>query len=60
MWYKNQPDGTWITANRVYIPNNPNADIILEFNHNVKRDGWEWFDEPPQAYLDWLEALKNE
>lgn len=58
MWYKQQPDGTWIFANKVYIPNNPNAPIILELNHAAKIDGWEWFENPPQAYLDWIESIK--
>jgi hypothetical protein len=59
MWYKQQPDGTWIRANRVEIPNVPD-NIVLEFNHNAKIQGWEWFEEPPQAYTDWLDALRNE
>lgn len=58
MWYKKQQDGTWIFATKVYIPNNPNAHIVLEFNHNVGRDGWGWFNEPPQAYLDWIKSVQ--
>ena len=60
MWYKEQTDGTWITANKVTIPNNPSAPIILEFNHNAKVQGWAWSDDPPQEYLDWQASLLNE
>lgn len=59
MWYKKQPDGTWIYANKVYIPTAPQAVVILEFNHEVQIQGWKWYDEPPQEYLDWLDSVRN-
>lgn len=58
MWYKQFQDGTWSRGNKVIIPAAPQGNIILELNHNAKVDGWEWHDDPPQGYLDWLQSLE--
>lgn len=57
MWYKEQPDGTWSEANKVYIPAAPQAPIELEFNHNASVQGWFWSDTRPQGFLDWAESV---
>lgn len=57
MWYKKLDDGSWSVGNKVVIPSNPNAPVVLELNHNAKVQGWEWFDTPPQEYIDYMENL---
>ena len=49
-FYKKENEG-WI-----YAPN-----FVYSKNYTLERDGnrdsidgWKWYDEPPQEYLDWL------
>ena len=37
----------------------PNGTIIKDGNPQ-SYDGWEWLEEPPQEYLDWLNNLELE
>jgi len=50
MWYKFNGN-EWIIGNKVEFPNG----YILHNNHNESFDGWNWYNEPPQEYLDWIE-----
>lgn len=40
----------WFEANIV-----SNANYTLDINNKQEIDGWEWHDEPPLEYTDWLE-----
>lgn len=42
MWYKFE-NGEWLEGNKIYFPDG----TILEHNHEVEKDGWKWYDEPP-------------
>jgi hypothetical protein len=49
MWYKFIQD-EWYVGNRVNFPDGS----VLENDHTQTKDGWVWYAEPPQAYLDWM------
>lgn len=51
----------WYTANKMSFPN---GEEVTEENKDEHIDllndyGWEWHDNPPQEYLDWLEEQEN-
>lgn len=54
-FYKEQ-NGEWFYApNFVY-----SRDYTLHRDDNREAiDGWQWYDEAPQAYLDWLLEQEN-
>ncbi len=56
-FYKKISDSEWWFApNFVY-----HKDYELQRDGNRESiDGWEWFDEAPQEYLDWLNNLELE
>lgn len=58
MFTKKENDN-WFMGTEVTLPTDP-VNILTESNI-VNDYGWEWFDEPPQEYLDWLDSqeLKN-
>lgn len=53
-FYKKIED-KWFEANKV-----SNANYTLDENNKQSIDGWEWHDEPPQEYLDWLDEQNEE
>lgn len=50
MWYKFIQE-EWYIGNRVNFPDGS----VLENDHTQTKDGWVWYEEPPQEYLDWKE-----
>jgi len=54
MFYK-KIDDYWFTATRVSLPNGEE----LTENNTENSYGWEWHDNPPQEYLDWLEEQED-
>jgi len=61
-FYDNQQK-QWITGTNVAFPDgeklHKNKKKPNNQNENHKKD-FVWYDEPPQAYLDWLEELNNQ
>lgn len=57
MFYKKIEKGDWIKAPKVYLPNE-NKTVLSEDNKQ-SLNGFEWYDEDPQEYLDWEEEQKN-
>lgn len=45
----------WFEASKV-----SNANYTLDENNKQEVDGWEWHDNPPQEYLDWLQEQEQE
>jgi hypothetical protein len=54
MFYKKTDEGDWYTGNAVHFPDG----VILNKDNKVSHDGWEWHEEPPQEYLDWIDSVK--
>jgi hypothetical protein len=48
MWYKFEQN-EWFIATKIYFPDGG----MIQSPNDPPRDGWQWYDEPPQAYLDW-------
>ena len=57
MYYKNDIENNmWYKGREVRFPNG----IIIKDGNPQSYDGWEWLEEPPQEYLDWLIRLELE
>lgn len=57
MYYKNDIENNmWYKGGEVRFPNG----TIIKDGEPQSYDGWEWFDEAPQEYLDWLTNLELE
>jgi hypothetical protein len=55
-FYKQTETEWWYAPNFVY-----HRDYTLDRNNNREsNDGWVWYDEAPQEYLDWLETQQTE
>jgi len=54
MFYKKFENGDWIKAPKVYLPDEDKT--VLSEQNKTTKNGFEWYDEEPQEYLDWLEA----
>lgn len=57
MFYKKEEDSSWLVGKVIKIGT---SGEILDENNKENEYGWEWHDEPPQEYLDWLEEQNNE
>jgi len=57
MFYKKFENGDWIKAPKVYLPNENKT--VLNEDNKQSLNGFEWYDEDPQEYLDWEEEQKN-
>jgi hypothetical protein len=56
MFYKKDENtGEWYFGNEVHFPDG----IKITSENKLTKDGWVWYDEPPQEYLDWLETQQN-
>lgn len=56
MFYKYiEEDNIWVTGNRISFPDG----VVLSTDNKIEKDGWKWYDNPPQEYLDWLEQQNN-
>jgi hypothetical protein len=49
MFYKKE-NNNWYTGKKIHLPS---GEVLTEDN-KIKVDGWEWHDEPPQEYIEWL------
>ena len=47
-------DNVWFCGKKVVLPTSPPTELTE--NNTENSYGWEWHDEPPQEYLDWLET----
>lgn len=61
MFYKKSEEN-WLNGTRISLPNGVE---ITEENKDEHTDtlseyGWEWHDNPPQEYLNWVEEQQNE
>ena len=56
MFYKLFEDGSCKCGNNINLPDG----TTLSINNKGSIDGWVWYDEEPQEYLDWLENLNND
>jgi hypothetical protein len=50
MFYKKDENGKWWEAMKIALPSGE----ILSTENKKSLDGWEWHDEPPQEYVEWL------
>ncbi len=50
--YKKHKDGTWGNYIKVMFAD---GQVMDEDNHDFKRDGFFWSDEPPKEYLEYIE-----
>ena len=42
---------SWGVGSRIFFTDGE----VLSENNKVSRDGWVWYDDPPEEYLQWLE-----
>lgn len=56
MYYKKDDNGKWWGATNVHLPS---GDVLTPEN-KLNLDGWEWLDNPPEDYLEYIENQKNE
>lgn len=53
MFYKYEENNDkWVRGLNIHLPNGKTLNIE---NKNVMIDGWKWYDEQPQEFLDWKE-----
>jgi hypothetical protein len=55
MFYRKDDLGYWLTALRVKIPLDEGV-LILDIRIRKNEYGWEWHDQPPQEYEDFIQA----
>lgn len=53
MFYKKE-ENNWFVGVEITLPTD-HVNILTESNR-VNDHGWEWFDTPPQEYLEWLDS----
>jgi hypothetical protein len=56
MYYKKEEDGNWNVGNRIDFPDG----VVLSKDNKLSKDGWVWYDETPQEYLDWLDTQNQD
>lgn len=55
-FYKFEVD-MWMYGIKIYYPDGL---IVSEENKEEVRDGWVWYEEEPQEYIDWMNSnLEN-
>lgn len=52
MFYKKE-NNNWFVGVEITLPTDP-VNILTE-SKRQNEHGWEWHNEPPQEYLEWLE-----
>ena len=52
MFYKKDDKGIWWKSKNVHLPT---GEVLTEDN-KLELDGWKWYNEPPQEYLEWEES----
>ena len=57
MFYKKEEEN-WFAGVEITLPTDP-VNILTE-NNRENDYGWQWHDEPPQEYLDWLEEQEED
>lgn len=57
MFYKKEEDSSWLIGKVIKIGT---SGEILDENNKENEYGWEWHDNPPQEYLDWLQQQNEE
>lgn len=55
-FYKIESDGNWLVGKTIYLP----SGAVLSSDNKINEDGWVWYDEPPQEYLDWLDTQNQD
>lgn len=57
MFYKYEENNDkWNRGLKVTLPTGE----VLSEDNKIELDGWKWYDEAPQVYLDWKEAKELE
>lgn len=57
MFYRyNSTKDNWSIGSEIHFPDG----TILNDLNKIQKDGWQWYDAPPQAYLDWAEAQEED
>ena len=59
MYYKDHGQAGWVRGLRVILPDNTEMNASNKDQWQYPIDGWNWHDEPPQEYLDWLASLEE-
>lgn len=59
MYYKNHGQSGWVRGLRVILPDNTEMNEANHDGWQYPVDGWEWHEEEPQEYLDWLKSLEE-
>lgn len=54
MFYKKEENGNWYVGIEITLPTDP-VNVLTESN-KVNDHGWEWLDEPPSDYLEWIDG----
>lgn len=53
MFYKKEENGNWLAGSLIYLPNG----ILLSVDNKDNEFGWNWFDEEPEEYTEWLNEM---
>lgn len=56
MFYKKLNDTEWLTANEIHFPDG----TISNAENKTSKDGFIWFDEAPEEYLEWKQLQNNQ
>lgn len=57
MFYKKENNGNWLIGKVIKIGT---SGELLDESNKENEYGWEWHDNPPQEYLDWVEQQQIE
>lgn len=55
MFYHKDNLGNWQSGQEIHLPDGS----ILSVKNRENKQGWEWHDEPPEEYLEWLEKQQE-
>ena len=57
MFYKKE-NNNWFVGLEITLPTDP-VNVLTEVNRENEH-GWEWHDNPPQEYLEWIEEQEQD
>ena len=60
MWYKQETNGDWLVVSQVKTPHNGELILLDSSNTQMELNGWEWHEEEPEEYLEWLEEQQED
>jgi hypothetical protein len=50
MFYLKDNMSNWFTGIEVHLPDG----TVLNEKNKTNKYGWEWYEEPPEEYLEWI------